>query len=275
MPDEIKLSTSNYDTLSLAATAKSNSFIEENTGVNVYSSAETAGAVASTIVGGAEAIALAPGIAAEVIAEVVTNVSVYGAQVLGESLAKVVMPPNPADIVGGASKEVSKFIADTGEIMKDLTEDAENRSKKQEEDARAQDLQELTNKHKENVEKVKGKVNKIIADVKVKCEQINKYVLQGPDWVEQQANEIQNKACETIDKYVKEQAAKIQKSKDDYVKEQSNALAQNLAKKLNDEKKQKLADKLNKANQSKTKTVNKAKASVGKALLKMMVKIGL
>lgn len=263
------------ETLSKAALAQSSSFINGAVGVTPYEVVETAGMAYEVIEGGAEALIAVPAIAAQITAQITSNVSTYAAEKLGKAMAEVLMPPTPDEIFGKAGKEVSKFLKSAGDMMKKLSSDSEQQNaedaKKKQKDA----INEKAKKHKEKVAAMKKQVQDIVAKVQEQCINLKKYMTQGEDWVEKNANEIESKAKERIDEVIDKQVSKILKDKKEFIDGMADGIAQRTADVANKKLKKLTKEKLDKINAAKQKVMIVAKSKVGKALLNLMAAMGL
>lgn len=271
----IVLENSIKETISKACLQKTASFIKGETGVNPFDAAESLGNTVGIIDGGIEAILEAPKLVITITAQVVTSVSTYAAKKLGTALAEVLMPPTPAEIMGEAAKKSKKYIKSVGELIKELSADAE---KTNEDDALAKQTESLNKsiqKHKENIAKIKAKVNKIVGEVNEKCTNITKFVSSGPEWVEKEATIAEEKAIHAIDETVDKNVSSLLKKKKDFIQNISDGIAKRNADKINKLQKKITKEKLDKVIRQKQKLVNKAKAKIGSALLNLMAKLGL
>ncbi len=271
----IVLENSIKETISKACLQKTSSFIEGETGSNPFDAAESLGNTVGIITGGFEAILALPTLALKITSQVVTNVSTYAAKKLGTALAEVIMPPSPAEILGEAAKKTKDYIKSVGELIKELSADAEKTNEENAKAKQTESINQKTQKHKENISKVKAKVNKIVKEVNEKCTNINNFISAGSEWVEKQATIIEQKSIGEIDKVLDANIKKILKDKKEFIQNLSDGIARRNADQINKAQKKITKEKLDKIVRAKQKLVNKAKAKIGSALLNLMAKLGL
>ena len=160
-------------------------------------------------------------------------------------------------------------------MMKKLSSDSEQQNaedaKKKQKDA----INEKAKKHKEKVAAMKKQVQDIVDKVQEQCINLKKYMTQGEDWVEKNANEIESKAKERIDEVIDKQVAKILKDKKEFIDGMADGIAQRTADVANKKLKKLTKEKLDKINAAKQKVMIVAKSKVGKALLNLMAAMGL
>lgn len=263
------------ETLAQAALEQSSSFINGAIGVTPYEVAESAGAVYGAIEGGTEALVNAPVIAAQLAEQIISNVSIYATEKLGKAMAEILMPPTPDEIFSKAGQEVSKFLKSAGDIMKELSSDSEKQNsddaKKKQEEA----IDENARKQKEKAAAMKKQIQDIVAKVQEQCINLQKYITQGEDWAEKNANEIESKAKKRIDEVINAQVAKILGDKEKFIAGMADGIAKRTADIANKNLKKLTKKKVDKINAAKQKVMIIAKSKVGKALLNLMATLGL
>lgn len=271
----IVLENSVKETISKAALEQSSSFIKGSTGVTPYEAVETAGMAYGVIEGGAEALIAAPAIAAQITAQIVSNVSTYAAEKLGKTMAEVLMPPTPTEILGKAGQEASKFMKSAGDIIKELSSDAEKQNSEDAKKKQEEAINEKAKMQKEKANAMKKQVQDVVDKVREQCANLQKYITQGEGWVEKNANEIEEKAKKQIDEVIDVQATKILEDKKKFIEGMADGIAKRTADTANQTLKKITKEKLDKINAAKQKVTNVAKAKVGKALLNLMATLGL
>ena len=262
------------ETITKAAVAKSTSLVKGGMGA-ISDKIETAGAIYGAATNSALALAALPGIAANVVQQVITNVSTYAAEKIAKTMAELIMPPTPEEILGKANKEVSKFLMSVGDIMKELSSNSESLNADDAANKVKNAISEKAKKHLEKVQKLKENVNEIVGDVYDQCKNIQDGILKGEKWLEDNANEIESKAKETIDKLIDEQAGKILAEKQKFIDGIADGIAKRTADVANKALKKITKEKLDKINAAKQKAIAKAKAAIGKATLNLMALLGL
>ena len=271
----MKIDEATGETLTKAAIEQSSSMLKGAIGITPYEAVETAGMAYGAIVGGVEALAEAPAIAIKLTEQIIEDVSVHAAKKLEKAMLEILMPPKLNDITGKAKKEVSKFLKSAGDIMKEILSDSEKQNyddalKKQQEA-----IEENAKQQKEKAFKLKNKVQNIVGEVQEQCVNLGKYITQGKEWAEENANEIEEKAIEQIDKIIDEQVAKILKDKQDFIDSMAEGLAKRTADVANKIIEKLTKEKIDKINAQKQKIINKVKAQIGCALLNLMATLGL
>lgn len=271
----IVLENSVKETIAKAAVEQSSSMIKGAIGITPYEAINAAGMAYGVIEGGVEAIASLPALAAQVTSQVAINVTTYAIEKLQNVLVELITPPTPGEIFGKAAQEATKFIKSAGELMKELSSDSEQQNsddalKKQEEA-----INEKAKKQLEKVNKLKKNIQDIIAKVPEQCANIQKFISQGPEWVENTANDIEEKAKKQIDEKVFVQANKILEDKRKFINNMADGIARRTADVANKTLKKLTKEKIDKINASKQKAINTAKSKVGKALLNLMASLGL
>lgn len=271
----IELENSAKETLAKASLEQSSSFIKGATGVTPYEAIATTGMVYGAIEGGAEALTEAPLIAMQLTTQIVNNVSAYAAEKLAKAMLEVLMPPTIDEVFGKAGKEVSKFLKSAGEIMKELSSDSEtqnsNDAKKKQEEA----INEKAKKQKEKANAMKKRVQDVVNWVQDQCVNLQNFITQGKEWAEKNAEDIEDKAKERIDKIIDAQVSKILEDKKVFIDGMAEGIARRTADIANENLKKLTKERVDKINAVKKKVEIIAKSKVGKALLNLMASLGL
>lgn len=271
----VELENNVKETLSKAALEQSSSFINGAIGVTPYEAIGTVGMMAGTIEGGLDALAEAPVIAMKLSTQLATNVSLHAAEKLQGALADILIPPTPADILGKAMGEVSKYRKTVGKMLEELNKDAEQTNAEEEEKQQEEAIKEKAKKQKEKIARMKERVQKIVGDVQEQCANISYFITSGEPWVEKQVEIIEKKANKRIDEVIDAQVKKILEEKEAFIDGIAEGLAKSTADKLNKKLKKMTKEKLEKINRKKQKIANIAKSKVAKALLNLMASMGL
>lgn len=271
----VELENNVKETLSKAALEQSSSFINGAIGVTPYEAVGTVGMMAGTIEGGLDALAEAPVIAMKLSTQLATNVSLYAAEKLQKAMTEILIPPTPADILGEAMGEVSKYRKTVGEMIANLNKDSEKTNAEEEEKQQEEAIEEKAKKQKENAVSLKERVQNIVADVQEQCANISYFITSGEPWVEKQVENIEKKAKERIDKVIDASVEKILEEKEDFIEGMAEGLAKATADKLNKKEEKLTKEKLEKINRNRQKIANIAKSKVAKALLNLMASMGL
>lgn len=271
----IVLENSAKETLDKAALEQSSSFIKGATGVTPYEAIATTGMVYGAIEGGAEALTEAPLIAMQLTTQIVNNVSTYAAEKLGKAMAEVLMPPTPDEIFSKAGQEVSEFLKSAGDIMKKLSSDSEQQNsddaKKKQEEA----INENAKKQKEKANAMKQRVQDIVNWVQDQCVNLQNFITQGKEWVQNGAEDIEDKAKERIDEVIDKQVAKILEDKKEFIDGMAEGIAERIADKTNKALEKLTKERVDKINANKQKIKIIAMSKVAKALLNLMATLGM
>lgn len=271
----IVLEDSIKETLAKAALEQSSAMIKGATGVTPYEAAETAGEVYAVIDGGVEALLAAPGIATQIEAQIISNVSTYAAEKLGKVMAEILLPPTPQEVFAKAQEEVKKFLKSSGDILEELSTDSEKRNSADANKKQKEAIDENAKNQKEKANDLKKQVMDIVDEVKKQCINLKKYITQGEDWVERNANEIESKAIQQIDELVDTQSNKILTDKKNFIEGMSEGIAKRTADIANKNLEKMTKEKLDNINADKQRVTIIAKSKVGEALLNLMATLGL
>ena len=159
--------------------------------------------------------------------------------------------------------------------MRELSSDSEKQNsddaKKKQEEA----IDENARKQKEKAAAMKKQIQDIVAKVQEQCINLQKYITQGEDWAEKNANEIESKAKKRIDEVINAQVAKILGDKEKFIAGMADGIAKRTADIANKNLKKLTKKKVDKINAAKQKVMIIAKSKVGKALLNLMATLGL
>lgn len=271
----VELENNVKETLSKAALEQSSSFINGAIGVTPYEAIGTVGMMAGTIEGGLDALAEAPIIAMKLSTQLATNVSLHAAEKLQGALADVLIPPTPADILGKAMKEVSRYRKTVGQMIEELNKDSEKTNAEEAEKQQEEAISEKAKKQRKNAARMKERVQKIVADVQEQCANISYFITSGEPWVKKQAEIIEKKANKRIDEVIDAQVKKILEEKQEFIDGIAEGLAKATAKEVDKKLKNMTKEKLEKINRNRQKIANIAKSKVSKALLNLMASMGL
>ena len=262
-----------------ASVEKASSFINGGTELDAFNTqvADTAKNLYSVYASGSNLLLdqSIANIAMELSMNLINSVSTYTAEELTKALAQVLIPLSYQEIFGEAEKIMKDYIKKPDEIAKEVMQDNDQANK---EDAEKKQ-KEIIDEEKARVEKEAEKIKAKMADVLKKTNEfINKfksYISQGPEWAENQANYLDKKAKEEVDKLLKQYVNFSLKAKVKIIKSLAQDIAKRTANKINNENKKILKKEFENYFAMKEKVKILAKSKIAKATLNLMAAFGL
>lgn len=205
----------------------------------------------------------------------IADISAYLGMRLGEAVGEMAALPTPADILGKSQKKVAEKVKSAQQILMELSQDSEKNSEEEAENAKQAKFKKFQN----NVAKTIGKVNKVMdkigGDVQNWAAEICSYMNEGPIWVTEKANLYEDIAFAYIGKFIDDKKKIVLDAKAQIVDDLSESLANKTAKAIDKAAERHAKKRLDKVTQTNKQAENKAKAKIGKALLKLYAQLGL
>lgn len=214
-------------------------------------------------------------LAAKVGAAVMTDVTSFAASYLGMKLGQLLSPPSLADVISRASSYMGKYVKTPGELLIEATVDREDRTDIEDNAEMLERIAEVTEHINSYVGKIKKHVDKVKGFVQDQCGYILPFISQGPDWVEAQAQAIDDRACKEIEKFVHQNTKELFDKKESFIDGLAEGYAEKMAEKINELERDIIYKALKDVIMFIKQAENKAKAAIKKAILDLAARLGL
>lgn len=214
-------------------------------------------------------------IAMELSMNLINSVSTYTAEELTKALGQVLIPLSYQEIFGEAEKIMKDYIKKPDEIAKEVMQDNDQANKEDAEKKQKEIINEEKLREEKEAEKIKAKIADALKKTNEFINKFKSYISQGPEWAENQANYLDKKAKEEVDKLLKQYVNFSLKTKAKIIKSLAQDIAKRTANKINNETKKILKKEFENYFAMKEKIKILAKSKIAKATLNLMAAFGL
>lgn len=214
-------------------------------------------------------------IAMELSMNLINSVSTYTAEELTKALGQVLIPLSYQEIFGEAEKIMKDYIKKPDEIAKEVMQDNDQANKEDAEKKQEEIIDEEKAREEKEAEKIKAKIADALKKTNEFINKFKSYISQGPEWAENQANYLDKKAKEEVDKLLKQYVNFSLKTKAKIIKSLAQDIAKRTANKINNETKKILKKEFENYFAMKEKIKILAKSKIAKATLNLMAAFGL
>ena len=136
-------------------------------------------------------------------------------------------------------------------------------------------IDEVKARGEKEAEEMQAKMDDVLKKTNEFINKFKQYISQGPEWAENQANYLDKKAKEEVDKLLKQYVNFSLKAKAKIIENLAKDIAKRTANKINNEIKKNLKKEFEKYFAMKEKVKILAKSKISKATLNLMAAFGL
>ena len=260
-----------------ASVEKASSFINGGTELDAFGTQaiDTTKNLYEVYASGSNLLLDLPNIAMELSMNLINSVSTYTAEELTKALGQVLIPLSYQEIFGEAEKIMKDYIKKPDEIAKEVMQDNDQANKEDAEKKQKEIIDEEKAREEKEAEKIKAKIADALKKTNEFINKFKSYISQGPEWAENQANYLDKKAKEEVDKLLKQYVNFSLKTKAKIIKSLAQDIAKRTANKINNETKKILKKEFENYFAMKEKVTILAKSKIAKATLNLMAAFGL
>lgn len=260
-----------------ASVEKASSFINGGTELDAFGTQaiDTTKNLYEVYASGSNLLLDLPNIAMELSMNLINSVSTYTAEELTKALGQVLVLPSYQEIFGEAEKIMKDYIKNLDEIAKEVTQDNDQANKEDAEKKQKEIIDEVKARGEKEAEEIKAKMDDVLKKTNEFINKFKQYISQGPEWAENQANYLDKKAKEEVDKLLKQYVNFSLKAKAKIIESLAQDIAKRTANKINNETKKILKKEFENYFAMKEKVKILAKSKISKATLNLMAAFGL
>lgn len=214
-------------------------------------------------------------LASQLVNMIVSDVTSFAASYLGQKLGDLLTPPTISDVIALEKSYLADELKSSKQILEEVSSEAEDNIESTSEEETNEQLSSSTENINEKSSELKKDVNKNIEECKKWAQTITSYICQGPKWVTAQANMIDKRCCEEIEKQIADQTKKLKDQKQETINSLAKKSAKRKATVINEKNTDAAYQKLKKVKQEKAKAKNQAASQAKKALLALKASLGM
>lgn len=235
---------------------------------------QVAGSAFGAVTGVAGNAALAVQTAQQLPILLTKDIAAYTTQKLGDVMGQVLKMPSISDITDRAKSIMTTYIDTPDKILSDLGKSSEDLNEEKGEKDKESKLKKTQQKINDTMGKVNSYVSSVASLVQEKAAMIVSYAGEGPKFLQDKCTLVEREAKQFISEQCNKALEMTNKYKAEAIESIATGAAKQLATTINAEQTRLIKNKLTKVEKAKTTATTKAKAAVGKALLKLYSLIG-